>query len=216
MERLFCVLIGYAFGCFLTAELVAWRCAGKPCAEIGTGNPGMANLMTELGFWPGVAVLAGDTAKTATACIISAWLFPALGLRLAALYAGFGAALGHNFPLWKKFRGGKGVAVTCMALIIASPLWGTLSNIAGMLVVFSTGWLPLGAVVIPAAYTALAFWRYGPETGVLALALALLMLGRHSDGLKRMAAGTEPRKAWLFHRKGPDGGKAGADKSARE
>lgn len=206
-------MIGYAFGCILTAELVARRCAGKPCAEIGTGNPGMANLMTELGFWPGVAVLAGDTGKTAAACLISAALFPTLGARLAILYAGLGAALGHNFPLWKGFRGGgKGVAVTCMALMLASPLWGVLANVAGMLIVFSTGWLPLGAVVIPGIYTAFAFWRYGPEAGLAALALTLLMLSRHADGLLRIAKGTEPRKARLFHKKGPRGGKPAAGK----
>jgi glycerol-3-phosphate acyltransferase PlsY len=198
-----CILIGYLFGSLLTAELVA-RCAvGKPCAEIGSGNPGMANILHELGFWPGAAVLAGDILKTAAACGLCAALFGGLG-RAAVLYAGLGAALGHDFPMGRGLRGGgKGVAVTCAAIAFYSPLWGTLADAAGMLVVFSTGWLPVGAVVIPAVFVPLAFWLGGAPAGLTAAALLALMLLRHRDGLARVRAGTEPRRAQLFGRKKP-------------
>jgi glycerol-3-phosphate acyltransferase PlsY len=201
MERLYCLLIGYAFGCLLTAEIVARCCAHCSCAEIGTGNPGMANIMAQLGFWPGAAVLAGDAGKALIACALCRWIFGAsLGPENAALYAGIGAALGHNFPVWHRFRGGKGVAVTCACLLVAAPLWGILADVAGMLVVFSTGWLPLGAVVIPVVFTAEAFALYGTEAGVLALLLALLMFSRHWHGLRRIIKGTEEHHAQFFAR----------------
>lgn len=123
LHRLLCLLVGYLCGGFLTAELVARTRTGKSAAALGTGNPGMANLAHELGKGWGAVVLAGDIAKTALAFGLCRALFPALG-GLSGLWAGLGAVLGHNFPFWRGFRGGKGVAVTCAALILFSPLWG--------------------------------------------------------------------------------------------
>ena len=99
----------------------------------------------------GAVVLAGDIAKTALAWLLCRALFPGLGA-LAGLWSGLGAVLGHNFPAWRRFRGGKGVAVTCAALILFSPLWGTLACLIGLAVTLLSGWLPLGAVVIPALF----------------------------------------------------------------
>ncbi len=201
MERLWCLALGYALGSFLTAELVSRRVAGKSCAEIGSGNPGMANVMAQLGFWPGTAVLAGDAAKTALACGLGFWLWGGALGRLAVLYAGLGAALGHDFPAWRRFRGGKSVAVTVVALLLFSPVWGTLAAVLGMLAVFSTGWLPLGAVLIPLLFLPAAFAVYGAEAGTLSAVLALLMLALHWDGLARVCAGKEPPHAKLFGKK---------------
>lgn len=201
MERLWCIALGYLLGSFLTAELVSRRAAGKPCAEIGSGNPGMANIMAQLGFGAGAAVLAGDAAKTVLAVGLSGWLWGGALGHLALLYGGFGAALGHDFPAWRRFRGGKSVAVTVSALILFSPLWGTLAAVAGMLVVFFTGWLPLGAVLIPLLFVPAAFAVYGAEAGMLAAALALLMLALHRDGLARVLAGREPPHAKLLGRR---------------
>ena len=102
--------------------------------------------------------------------------------------------LGHNFPLWRGFRGGKGVAVTCAALILFSPLWGTAACLSGLAVTLLSGWLPLGAVVIPALFVPPAFLCHGREAGLLALILALLMLSRHIRGLGRILRGEEERK----------------------
>lgn len=193
LHRLLCLLIGYLCGCFLTAELVARARTGKSAAALGTGNPGMANLAHELGKGWGAVVLAGDIAKTALAFGLCRALFPALG-GLSGLWAGLGAVLGHNFPFWRGFRGGKGVAVTCAALILFSPLWGTAACLAGLAVTLLSGWLPLGAVVIPALFVPPAFLCRGREAGLLALILALIMLSRHIRGLGRILRGEEERK----------------------
>lgn len=193
MERIVCLLAGYLCGCVLTAEAVARKAAGRSAGELGTGNPGMANIAAQLGVKWGAVVLAGDVAKTAAACLLCRLLlFPGLGA-LAALWAGLGTALGHNFPIWKGFRGGKGVAVTCAYQVLACPLWGALSGLVGLAAVCLTGYLPLGAALIPAAFLAPAFVFLGPEAGALALASSLLMLSRHIHGLGRIARGEEPR-----------------------
>ena len=174
LHRLLCLLLGYLCGCFLTAELVARARTGKSAAALGTGNPGMANLAHELGKGWGAVVLAGDIAKTALAFGLCRALFPALG--------------------GLSFRGGKGVAVTCAALILFSPLWGTAACLSGLAVTLLSGWLPLGAVVIPALFVPPAFLCRGREAGLLALILALIMLSRHIRGLGRILRGEEERK----------------------
>lgn len=84
------------------------------------------------------------------------------------------------------------MAVTCAFLILFSPLWGGLACLAGLAVTLATGWLPLGAAVIPALFVPLAFGAYGAEAGLLALSAALLMLSRHWRGLGRVFRGEEP------------------------
>ena len=149
-ERIFCLLIGYLFGCFMTAEIVVRRLTGKSARELGTsGNPGMANVMANLGFKAGITVLIGDLAKTVAASVVSFLLFGEDIGRMALLYAGLGATIGHDFPFWMKFRGGKGVASSSVAFVIFDPFWGLIANIAGMLVVFATRYLCIGGVVIP-------------------------------------------------------------------
>lgn len=191
--RLVCLAVGYGFGSFLTAELVARLLTGKSARQIGTGNPGMANVMIHLGKAAGFAVLAGDAAKTAAACGISYFAAAQAIGHAAVLYAGLGAILGHNFPLWFGGKGGKGVAVSCVWLMLYLPVTGVLCCMAGGALVLALGYLPLGAVVIPAVAVPMAWVQFGAESGLGVLAAAVLMLTRHYHGLRRIAEGTEPR-----------------------
>ena len=146
------ILIGYFCGCFLTAELVAKHFAGKKASELGdTGNPGMANIMASLGFLPGIITLAGDLGKCIAAGLRSDALFKKAGW-IVVLYAGLGCTLGHDFPFWRKFRGGKGVATTSMAIVLYAFWPGLAANLAGMLVVFATKYLCIGGPVIPLVF----------------------------------------------------------------
>ena len=202
-EKALCLLIGYLFGCILTAELIVKHKTGKSVSEFGTGNPGMANVMRIFGFKTGAAVLAGDLIKTVAAVLICCLLFGRSSVlpsgkplgQSAVLWAGLGATLGHNWPVWRRLKGGKGVAVTCMTIFLFSPLWGLVSDVAGMLVVFRTGYLPLGAVVITTLFTVFAGIFYGMEAFIPALVLALIMLSRHYPGLIRSFKGTEEKNA---------------------
>lgn len=192
-QRGLCLVLGYLLGCVLTAQIVARLRAGKGAWALGTGNPGAANMAGTLGLGWGGLVLLGDCLKTALACLMARYLLvPGLG-PLAVYHAGLGVVLGHNFPFWHAWRGGKGVAVTCSVQVLAAPVWGTLCCLAGLAVVLLSGFVPLGAVVIPALFVPVSIWLYGPEAGLIALLSAVIMFTRHLPGLRRMAAGEERR-----------------------
>ncbi len=203
MPRMASLVIGYFFGCLLTGEFIVKIKTGKSASEFGSGNPGMANIMRVFGFRTGILVLAGDLLKTIAACLLSLFLFggnhmsdPHLAIgQICALWAGLGAVLGHNWPFWRKFSGGKGVAVTCMAIFIFSPIWGLIADLGGMMVVLTTGFLPLGAVVITILFTIFCLLFCTKEAAILALILAVIMFSRHWRGLLRVIRGQEKRNA---------------------
>ena len=183
------LLIGYVFGMFLTADLVAWHYTGHNASTIGTtGNPGMANIMASLGFVPGIITLAGDLGK----CILAAFL--AWGLTghaewITVLYAGLGCTIGHDFPFWRHFKGGKGVATTSMAVVMYAFMPGLAANIAGMLVVFATKYLCIGGPVIPLAFAVMMFIRGDREAAVLSGVLTVLSLAAHSSSMLGIRSG---------------------------
>ena len=176
LGRILSIVIGYLFGCFLTAEIVARKFAGKPVSEIGeTGNPGMANIMINLGFVPGIITLLGDLVKCLIAMTVSYLLFHRTGW-IVTLYAGLGCTLGHDFPCWRGFRGGKGVAVSSAAFIIYSPLWGLLANLAGMLVAIFTKHLNIAGPVIPLFFMLFLFLKGDVEAGILGAVFSALSI----------------------------------------
>ena len=188
--RVFSLLIGYLSGCFLTAELVARKYAGRSAAEIGdTGNPGMANIMAHLGFIPGILTLAGDLGKCVVASLISYGLFRESGW-IVVLYAGLGCTLGHDFPFWRGFRGGKGVATSSVAIVLYSFLPGLISNIAGMLVVLVTKYLCIGGPVIPLSFCVWMLARKDAEAAWIAAGLTILAILMHGSS----ALGIRERK----------------------
>lgn len=191
--RVLCLVIGYVCGGFLTAEFVARKFTGIGASEIGTGNPGMANIMAQVGKKAGFIVLAGDIAKTLLAFVI-AWLIAGSSLgREAFLWSGLGALMGHNFPAWRGFRGGKGVTVTCTWLIIFMPVWGTLSCIVGGVITMMTGYLPLGAILIPMLAVPFAFWFEGVKAGIFMMLALIIMVSRHYRGFLRIVKGQEKK-----------------------
>lgn len=183
LPRIGSCMIGYIFGCFLTAEVVAKRVAGKSAAELGdTGNPGMANIMASLGFKPGIITLIGDLGKCILAALVSYLLFGWAG-RIVMLYAGLGCTLGHDFPFWRKFRGGKGVATISMGIAIYSFPLGLAANIAGMLVVFVTKYLCIGGPVIPLGFALGMLARGDREAAVISLVLTVLSVAAHGSAI---------------------------------
>jgi len=184
--RFFSLLIGYAFGCLLTGEAVARKLTGGSASGIGTtGNPGMANIMANLGLLPGLAVLAGDLAKCGAACAVAGMLYGSTGV----LYAGLGCTLGHDFPFWRRFSGGKGVATSSLAFFIYLPLQGLLANIAGMLIVFATGYLCIGAVAIPAAFAVMCFASGHREAAWVSMFYTCLSIMRNLRSLRGIRSG---------------------------
>ena len=194
MERLLSLLIGYLLGNILTGEIVARIVAKKSASEIGTtGNPGMANIMAHLGFKPGIAVLAGDLLKVIAAVVLSrivcGKLLAVSTAGLATLYAGFGCTLGHDFPFWRRLQGGKGVAASSLAFFLYMPLGGLIANVLGMLTVFATQYLSVGAMVIPAAFTLACFIAGDTEAAGIGVFYTVIALSRNLSHLILIPSG---------------------------
>ena len=188
-----CVVIGYLCGCFLTAEVVVRHKTGRSACKVGSQNPGTANVVRLLGLKWGVVTLLGDIFKTVFPCMLCRYvLFPSLG-GMAILYAGIGAALGHGFPFWNKFHGGRSVAVTCTYVFLFSPGWGILANVAGLCVREATGYPAAGALAIPVLYLLPIFPIYGAAAGYAVLAGTALLFILHRDSLWRIAHRTEKK-----------------------
>ncbi len=184
MNRIICLVIGYVFGNFLTAVIVSRAVSGRSIFEQGSGNPGMANVGHLFGTKCAVVVLAGDLIKSFGACLLCRFiLFPELGAAAAA-YAGLGTVLGHNFPVWHRFRGGKGVVCTCAAVISISFTFGVLACVIGGITDMISHILPVSAVVIPAAFLIPAFLFYGYEIGVITVIMTVIMAVKHFVGYK--------------------------------
>lgn len=191
--RLLSLLVGYAFGNLLTADAVSRRLTGHSVFELGDGNPGMANVGHELGVGAATAVLAGDILKTVLAFILARALFAGSDPTAAGIWASTGATLGHNFPFWHRFRGGKGVTTSCSAIILSSPIWGTISCLLGLATVLLGGYLCWGAVAITLAYLLFACFSKSTDILVSAALLLVLMWLAHGRACLGVRTGDTPR-----------------------
>ncbi|WP_326974521.1 glycerol-3-phosphate acyltransferase [Caproicibacter sp. BJN0012] len=195
--RLLCIIIGYLCGCLLTADTVARHKTSKSVFAIGTGNPGMANILKLLGVKWAAVTLLGDVLKTVLPCVLCRYLlFGSLG-QSAVLYAGLGVALGHGLPFWHRFRGGRGVAVICTYIVLFSPTWGLLANLAGLFIVIAAGYLAFGALAIPSLFLIPVFLNFGLEAGLVALAGVALIFFLHRDSIRRIANKVEKKVGLL-------------------
>mgnify|MGYP000926247399 CR=1 FL=1 len=176
------LLLGYLPGCILTGAIVAKVFTGKSASEIGrSGNPGMANIMANVGFKAGILTLAGDLVKCIAAALLGHLLLRSRIGGAAVLYAVTGCILGHDFPFWRRFHGGKGVASGCIGFVLIEPLAGAAAVILGMLTVFATQYLCVGACVIPAAFALLLAWQKQWEAAAVALFLAAVSVIKNPD-----------------------------------
>lgn len=188
VARGYALLIGYGFGNLITAYLVSYWRTGKSPRELGSGNPGTANIGAVLGKKYGLLVLAGDLLKTLAAILLCRWLFPELG-HLAILYSGIGVTLGHNFPAWLKFRGGKGVAVSAMILVAYDLKWGLICLLIALAVLLLTKDLALPGITILLSFTIVSAVLFGLETAIGFGALTLLSTIRFWHDLQNLVHG---------------------------
>jgi glycerol-3-phosphate acyltransferase PlsY len=156
---------------------VTYILTGHSASKLGTsGNPGMANVMSNLGIIPGIIVLIGDILKCVIAMIIGYYLIDAS--KTGILIGGTACTVGHDFPFWRKFKGGKGVATTCSLIFIYNPFVGFISLIVGLIVAIATKYLCVGAVVIPLILVPFAF-KNNVIDGLVMTGLTLLMFYKH-------------------------------------
>lgn len=187
-------LILFAVGGYLLGSvpfgLVLTRAAGLgDIRQIGSGNIGATNVLRTGHKGLALATLLLDGGKGAIAVGL-AW---ALAGRDAALLAGFAAVLGHNFPIWLNFKGGKGVATTIGTLVAAAWPVGLAACLTWLVTAAIFRISSLAALVALAVSPIFAWFLAGPETAAMAAGLALLGFIRHKANIARLLKGEEPR-----------------------
>ena len=184
------VLLGYLAGSVPFAFLLARR-AGIDVRLAGSGNVGAANVLRTTGVRRGLTVMLLDVAKGAAAIAV-AHLASAGSVTVAA--AGGAAIVGHIYPVWLKFRGGKGVAVAAGVFALLAPLGTVIAGVIFIAVVVSTRYVSLGSVAASVALPPAA-WLTGASASeiITAAAAAALIVFRHRTNLGRVRAGTERR-----------------------
>jgi glycerol-3-phosphate acyltransferase PlsY len=191
MDALVPVLLGYSVGSLPLGFLVAQRLRGVDLRRVGSGNVGAANAYRTSGVRLAILVVLIDIAKGAGSVMLAARL--AAGA-IEPVTAGLAAVLGHMFPVWLKFRGGKGVATACGAFWVLSPLATALAAGVFAMTVALTRYVSLGSLAATAALPTLAWLTRAPAPvisgGVVA---ALLIIVRHRGNLARLRDGTERR-----------------------
>lgn len=182
------LLLGYVLGS-IPFGIILTRAAGAgDLRQIGSGNIGATNVLRTGRKGLAAATLLLDAAKGAAAVLLAEWLFPGHGVVAAA-----GAFLGHLYPVWLGFRGGKGVA-TMMGLVLALHWPSALVYAAVWLGLLATLRISSVAGMLAATSAPVSVAWFGRfDLVLLLLALALLVLWKHRENLDRLMNGTEPR-----------------------
>ena len=154
MERLICLAMGYVFGLFQTAYFYG-KAHGIDIREHGSGNSGTTNALRVMGTKAGLIVFAGDCLK----CMIAVWITRLLFganhtdiIYLLCLYTASGAILGHNFPFYMGFKGGKGIAATAGLILSFHPYFIVVGVILFFGTFFTTHYVSLGSLLVYAGF----------------------------------------------------------------
>jgi acyl phosphate:glycerol-3-phosphate acyltransferase len=189
MPSLAFALLGYLLGS-IPFGLILTRAAGLgDIRGIGSGNIGATNVLRTGSKGLAAATLLLDGLKGAVAILLAR----RLGGDEAMLWAGVGAVLGHAFPVWLGFKGGKAAATSYGVLIAASWPVGLCAGAVWLAMAAVTRTSSLAALVSFALAPVLAAVLADPTIVKLALSIAVLVFIRHHENIRRLLAGTEPR-----------------------
>ncbi|MCD7921466.1 MAG: glycerol-3-phosphate acyltransferase [Clostridiales bacterium] len=208
LGRVIGLVLGYIFGLFPTGILMG-KAHKTDLKKEGSGNTGMTNSIRVLGWRAGVIVFAGDFFKAVAAMVII-WavyrnIYPDM-VKLLMLYSGLGAVLGHNYPFYAKFKGGKGIACSIGNVIAFDWRMAPICAALFFLTVVPTGFMSLGSLGIISGFFIqtivfgqLGFLKVGTqflsELYVIAAVLTALAFIQHRGNLKRLVTGTENKFA---------------------
>lgn len=210
MFRLWCLLIGYAFGSFQTSYFVG-KAKGIDIREHGSGNAGTTNTLRVLGTKAGLTVFVGDMLKAIIAVLICKLIFSPANqeyVPLICAYSGLGCVLGHNFPFYLGFHGGKGIAVTGGTMIAFNWMYIPIGVLLFFGNLFLTHIVSIGSLLLCLCFFVMtiimgslgvfameSFPLY--ELYVIVFIISFLGFWMHRANIKRLIAGNE-RKTYLL------------------
>ncbi|WP_031219157.1 glycerol-3-phosphate 1-O-acyltransferase PlsY [Alicyclobacillus acidoterrestris] len=185
------IIIAYLIGSISTSTIVVKMVSGKDIRQFGSGNAGATNTSRVLGTKWGIAVLVIDALKGMIALSIVSALAHANPVALAL--SAIAVVVGHNWPIYFGFRGGKGIATTIGVLLWMAPLMTIIAGILCLVVIALTRYVSLGslifAILIPIL---LGVWAPSHEAALWAsIVLALLSIYSHRQNIGRLLRGSE-------------------------
>ena len=198
-------IIGYMLGCFSTGILIS-RQAGVNIRQEGSKNTGASNVLRVLGIGRGTVTFLGDALKAVIACWIGSLLLPdaTFGIeRFGIMIGGFGAIIGHNWPAFYGFKGGKGIASSTAVLLFVDPLLGGIAIAMFLIVTFWKRYISVGSLTMLFTFLILTCVFHYDQWFACAFAAILFILGvvRHRTNIKRLREGTENK---IGHKKTAD------------
>lgn len=188
-KYLLIVVASYLLGSFSSGLFVAKATHGPNLREVGSKNTGTTNALRTMGLKRGLATFVGDVGKALIACFIGYYLAGQSGVRLAGMMV----IIGHNWPVFYNFKGGKGAACSCAVMLCTFPVPAVISYVVAILVIVITKYVSLGSIVLLTLFAAIVcVLNWGSWLTILwALFLAVLCIYRHKANIGRLIRGEE-------------------------
>jgi glycerol-3-phosphate acyltransferase PlsY len=186
--KVLAVVLSYVIGNFSTSIIVSKLWAGIDIRKYGSGNAGATNVLRTLGMKAGLVTFIGDALKA----ILAVWIGSRLGGESTALICGIAVVVGHNWPAFLGFKGGKGIASSIGVGLFINPMIAIICIIVGVLIVAKTKYVSLGSVVAICLLPILLLF-VGFKFFLFGLALALMAIYRHKENISRLLKGTETK-----------------------
>jgi len=185
------IVVAYLVGSVPFALLLARRWGTADLRRIGSGNVGAANALRASGVRAGVLVALLDIGKGAASVALASHLS---SVAAAPAVAGVSAIVGHIYPVWLRFKGGKGVATACGVFSVLTPVAVPPALVAFILTVWGTKYISLGSIVASVALPPIAYATGASSASVAAACTAaVLIIFRHRGNVLRLLEGTERR-----------------------
>jgi len=193
MSYIFSIIISYLLGTIPTGVILTKLLNNVDLRKVGSGNIGATNAMRVGGLKLAGLVWILDMLKAAIAVLIGRYV----GGEVFAVWCGFFAIVGHCFPIWLNFHGGKGISCLFGTLLAVNPILFIICGIEWLIVALGTGYSSAGAVMAFCMMPILGFF-ISFNIGLAFLAIALLCLWRHQENIKRLMSGTESKVEWKW------------------
>lgn len=205
------VVIAYLLGSVPTGYLLVRLFRHEDIRSVGSGNIGATNVMRSGGKGLGAATFVLDLLKGAVPVLLAAWIAPQMATgvppRDVEAVAAVMAVLGHMFPVWLGFKGGKGVATGFGVFLVASPLAALSAFGLFLVILLISRYVSLASIIAAASFPAFAWFlvRGDKPAGFVAaqIIVALLIILKHHQNIRRLAAGTENRFGGHTHERKP-------------
>lgn len=193
MEYVVFILIAYLLGSIPSGLIVGKIFYGVDIREHGSGNLGATNAFRTLGIKAGTVVIIADILKGTLATLLPIWF----GADLHPLIAGMAAAVGHSFPVFAGFRGGKAVATSGGVLLAYEPVLFLLLVVAFLISLYISKYVSLSSIIVSIIAVIYTFFKGDIPLIIVVLFLASFVIFRHRANVKRILNKTEPKIKWM-------------------